>query len=896
MNKTIIFQELAKGNTCVFINEEAARFFLLQYVKETGKSISRDKGLSYEQFKTLFRERRIGTEVNNQIRSLFVSDFLKNNKLNYFISEKYPESLERLSKYISTLLPQLQRVRSSKVYDVLSLSMKSDIEMLYKGYCTFLDSRDFIEKDYLEYSYEFAKTKDLNTNYSIISSSSMEDLDLIVSTLEDKVNLTFIDSEKIEFSNDIESFKTSVEENRVQCRRIAFLLKNGVNLEDIGITLCDYDNNIEDILVECKKLEIPLSPSINKTISRYPGGKFIKYLKDLYDDSFSLSSMKTFFLERSFPFNDRSFYSFLIRVAIDANINHGNVHQGFDAWEDKLGNIKGEKEIEGKKQQLFEFYKTFKSFVIALNEAESSSQIKSNLDSIMNLIFVETGFSDTVGDRSFGKVISYLNRIEKALNLGNFSNINNLFSLFAESLLQKKYDEEKLSEGIKVYKYPDSASLDLPYHFVLGLTHEDSEIIYSPMKVLPDSIDQSLKGEVNLSSAVLSDYIASSGNLYLSFAVENYKGSQLPPSFFVENTLIHKGKKSVPEIDDPYINELLYWQNRNPNFKANNFQSNTLKQSEKTVLDSPRFNMSGNLLSSYDTNFIRTQLETETKEIPLSSTKIDLFNRCPFAFLVQYGLSVREDSFDYDCLDHLEVGKFLHKVMEIFFKKVKKDTKRFYSGEIEKYENDLRNIFNWQLEEFSYSPKSPSKSSLLYIEDYYIDKVLSILRSECDNFESTISEDFEKNLIVHDSCEVNGEVISYEIKGAVDRVINLGGGDYAIVDYKKGSATIKGKAFAKGIEDKSLHSYQFPCYKRLMEKNGFKVTKAAYFGLKDKKYEIIWENDELLMKAVDDVFNEVIHSIIEKISQGDFRATPSKENCASCSYRQVCRKRYSTKC
>lgn len=898
MNITRIFDEFEKGNICVFKNSSEARHSLIEYAM-IGKSIEERFAITIDCFKNYFVEnKKDKISITPVMRHLFVIDFLKTNHLSYFLCDGFPESLDRLSQFISKIIPSLKRIVECSAYKILDEKMVKDIELLYSSYNEFLNERNLYEANYNEYKLSNANDLIMSENYSIIASDTMEDLNRFYLNIDSPPNITFVNSLDEEGLVNLESFENCAEENSVQLRRIAYLLNEGVNINDIALTLSDFDNQIEDIIRDARKYNIPLSLKPVSLLNQHSECKYFYGLKVLYDEKFSLSTMKEFFLDSGLFFKDKSKKRELIRIGIEANINHGQIDSSSDTWSERLNPQKIGASQKDLYSDLLSFYNDFKIKVIELNEAKTKKDVSLCLSILKELLFTKKD-EDTSESEVYLRIKKEFNSYFDAMEVCNFNNQENLFSHLVEFLDDVKYEEieKKDVQGIEVYSYPESSTLNYKYHFILGMNHVATEKIYKPLDILPPSINEDLREEENLTFAILNDYITNKGNIYISYGCVTYSGSQLPPSFFIERNLSSKERLDYPLIDNPYKDEELFFANKKNSFNPVALQIIGFKNADSTVLSSRRFNMADRQIE--DRDLIDAMLETSTnnkKEIKLSSTSIDTFKKCPFKWALKYIMKIHEQPFDIVPLDHREVGTFLHKIMEEFFKKVKEEDKRFFSANLEKYSDLLSNIFDEELLKYSKGDKSPTSSSLIYIEDTFKSKVMNILQNECDNFDGLESSGFEKKLEFHSVLNSESFNIPYYIDGLIDRIISLEDQGYVLIDYKKNKATIKEKAFRLGIEETGeLKSYQFPCYRALMSKNGMDAKSAAYYGFNDGKYEFVFQEDDEFLKKIDDIFNKVVEEMLLSIKSGKFKTTPSKDNCEGCSYRQICRKRYSTK-
>jgi hypothetical protein len=898
MNITRIFDEFEKGNICVFNNISEARHSLIEYAM-TGKSIEMKYAITIDTFKNYFVEDKGDKiKITPVMRLLFVDEFLKNNKLSYLISDRYPESIDRLSLYVSKLLPSLKRLKESSAYKLLDVKMISDVELLYTKYNEFLNDRNLYEANYDEYKYENCDSNLMDENYSIIASDTIQDLNRFYKSIGSPANISFISSLDDVGNINLESFENCAEEEAIQLRRIAFLLNDGVNVNDIAITLSDFNNQIEDIKREAKKFNIPISYKPVTPLKNYSECKYFYGLKNLYDERFSLSTMKEFFLDSGLNFKDKSSKRALIRIGIDANINHGQITDSNDTWCEKLTPKKIRKSQIELYASLIQFYNKFKTNVINLNRANTEEELKSCLDSLDSLLFEERDDSN-IPSEVYKRIMREFEIYFDAMKSCKMKVQHMLFSHLIDFLNDVKYEgkENKEPSGIQIYSYPESGTLNYKYHFILGMNHAATETIFKPLDILPPSIDEEFREEESLTYPILNNYITSIGKTYISYSGENYSGSQLPPSFFIERNLSQKGRLDIPLIDNPYKAEELFYSKKVDSFKVVPLQMAGFKKANATVFTNTRFSMADKNME--DPEMIDLFLEASKNdkgEIKLSSTSIDTFKKCPYKWALKYVMKINDMDFDIVPLDHREVGTFLHKVMEVFFRRVKQEDKRFFSANLEKYEEMLSSIFDDELYAYSKGDKSPTPSALIYIKDAFKGKVMNILSNECENFDGLESYGFEKHLEYHSVLEGETFNIPYYIDGLIDRIVTLEEQGYAIIDYKKSNATIKEKAFRQGIEETGeLKSYQFPCYRVLMNNNDMDAKKAAYYGFNDGKYEFVFQDDEDFLLKIDEIFSNVVKEMLLDIKNGNFKTTPSKSNCAGCSYRQICRKRYSTK-
>ncbi|NLO60951.1 MAG: PD-(D/E)XK nuclease family protein, partial [Spirochaetales bacterium] len=114
----------------------------------------------------------------------------------------------------------------------------------------------------------------------------------------------------------------------------------------------------------------------------------------------------------------------------------------------------------------------------------------------------------------------------------------------------------------------------------------------------------------------------------------------------------------------------------------------------------------------------------------------------------------------------------------------------------------------------------------------------------------------------------------------------------AIVDYKKNYRGTVGSYMDVGNRN---ISFQLPMYAKILEEDdrNLEVRLAAYYDTATGTYKVIWNTNEKNSKQ--ELLAELerqLDTMVRRLSEGDFIATPSKENCKNCQYRQICRRRY----
>jgi len=899
-----IFKAFDEGKTCVFHNENVARAYIIDYVRKGTKKVAlSDRAMSWDTFKNNFLPSHEGMEeVTPLMRQLFCANFLKTQKLSYFINkDKYPESVDRFSFYIASILPSLDRVEKSDVFqskeNLLSPEMKDDIEILFHGYQDFLQSHHLFEPLFELPSVSYAPKEMLERNYVIFCGDTkvgcydfLDKLPQLQSKIE-RVGALSIPLDITREDIQLETFQNPVAEQRTTLRRIAYLLDHGVAPRDIHVTLVSFPDDIEDFAKEAEKLDIPLQYQWGRIPTLYPAGRFLKRIQELYEEEFSLSSMKSFLLDPAFPIQEREMAQALIAKGVEYNIPHGALQKEGDFWMKKLSRKKD--------APLREWYLTLKKEISGINKSTTVVAMQRSLIRFQTEIFGDRlGWKGTEGEAVYGYCLEKLNLLSSSLKKCGFTSFPGLYAQYIKQLEMENYVPKSEQVGIEVLSYPLSASLSVDHHFVLGLNNSATEVIDKPLDLLPPSIeDVKMRGEIDLTPAILSDYCLNQGKNYFSFSEELYSGAQMPATFFVEKGLkCGRRNASVPEIPDPYLNEKRLWGNEkiDEGCVSSTFQYQALSQAKNSVITSRKGpDITRTLCPSLFTDYI-DKLRAEDGFIKISATSIDRFYTCPFAWAMKYLLQVEKEDFEIVYIDNFAVGSLLHSVMEVFFKTVEKKERAFDSVHMDEYRSLISTIFDEQFDLLCKTPQGPMPTAKKFLYQTYKEKLFDILEEEKKYFDQLPGEE-EVTL----DCTLSD--LQCHLNGKFDRIIRLEGERYALIDYKKGTPPITSeKTFMSSLAEKDLSSYQFPLYRRLIDvAQGKKAMRAAYFSIKDGKFHFLWNVDEATeemqkqtLDQIDTLLDEKIKNMVKSIHTGDFQTTKNPQHCINCDYRRVCRLRY----
>ena len=279
-------------------------------------------------------------------------------------------------------------------------------------------------------------------------------------------------------------------------------------------------------------------------------------------------------------------------------------------------------------------------------------------------------------------------------------------------------------------------------------------------------------------------------------------------------------------------------------------------------------------------------------EQTFSASKLEMLAACPYAYFLREILKLKPiETVDFDAnkwLDAKTRGSLLHKIFELFLKKLKED------GEKPNYLKHLeliKKIAQHAIEEERQRSAPPN-------ERVYQNEVNDILHC-CDIFlkEEEVFYTEHEPVAFEYSFGINGEkpaVLTLAngdnalVAGKIDRVDLNQAGKKHIIDYKTGSTYgYKERNAFNGGRQLQHVIYALAIEQHLQLEAGT-VTESSYYFPSAKG-----NGERVVFKQTSTLREDGIHiltKLIEIIKQGDFSMTDDINDCRYCSYKTVCRR------
>ncbi|MEE3491911.1 PD-(D/E)XK nuclease family protein [Ruminococcus sp.] len=211
-----------------------------------------------------------------------------------------------------------------------------------------------------------------------------------------------------------------------------------------------------------------------------------------------------------------------------------------------------------------------------------------------------------------------------------------------------------------------------------GVFTDDERVLLKETLHLPlsDSIEELIATERYYAYSALT---AAGERLYLSFPAADMRGELLTPSDIISEVEVSLPKHRFINYDTVPIGERLRSKRAAFDYLVSRYHSRSAEiaalkayfgedEEYRAVINSIEDVLSKRVRKIKDMELTK---ELFGKEMRLSSTKIDVYHKCPFRYFCEYGLHIRERR--KATVDALEYGTLMHHIFEVFFSRYSRE-------------------------------------------------------------------------------------------------------------------------------------------------------------------------------------------------------------------------------
>lgn len=605
---------------------------------------------------------------------------------------------------------------------------------------------------------------------------------------------------------------------------IIYLIKNGYRYKDIGI-IC---GNIEDyktiLSTTFEEYNIPLFVDSKRKVSNMSLPTLIKGIMEVFIYNFSYESVFKVLKTEFFDF-DKYTLEYFENYCIEFGIK--NYKWQFEEF--TLGKDKYDLEvINDMKNQII---LSFSPFINNLSTKETY-QVNFLCKKIFDFLTfnkIPEKLETIIGKREennqleiakeytqiYSKIISLFEKVNDILGNSSIS-VQEFYNIIVSGL-------DKLNLGLVPSRLDEVfyGSIDrsifpnIKILFIIGVNEGKIPALYKENSIFNDLEREELAKEgitleeTSISKTFREDFsiykslFVASEKLYFSYSLTSNDGTIFP------SVLINKIKKIFPKLTYTKSKEIISYKNilfkSVPEIINKKLRNENLSDDEKSIytyfLNSSHKEKILEMENLYLNRNINSTLSEESinelygKELISSVSKLERFQKCPYAYFLNYNLQIYERQ-EYE-LRKLDFGNLFHHILDKF----EIYHKDFYEITEEEIENKVRNIVNEIVDE-----NNIYKSSKRYSN--FLEKIIKIsIKSIWAIKEHLVRGDF--NVLgteISFNQEENGIIIDVGsrklvLTGKVDRVdiYDKDNKYIKIIDYKSGKQDFSVEDIINGL-------------------------------------------------------------------------------------------------
>ena len=937
----------------VFPSEIAARMWqekALDFLPEA--VIPDERFTAWDQFKRENAEKSAPgyTVIPECAREFYAEDLLRRNReealagkeplLKAVIPPEFAAKSSFFSSWISNILPQLESwsEKASRPPHKLKYIPEAnrndgetrDLDFIKADYRNFLDRHRILESSW---SRNFSGSG--GKKYIILFFEAIEDFSDYCSALQPSV-LTLTDGNFPEagdlprnsavtvppfaiFNPVMEEYGNFREEFKYTALKIEKLLMDGENPGDIAVSLNNTETNSPYFTREFDIRGIPYTLRSGYILGKGKTGRVFSLIRQCSTEDFSFRSLKNLVYLKTLPWKSPGLPEKLIQFGIENHCVSSWREKGekntTDIWETafKISNSLPD-------SRLTDWYRKLKKSIKAITSAKTFSGLRTAWFIFRN-DFLDITKMREEDNRELSRCIEELAELSELEKEYSECIPEDPVSFFINRLNKKIYVPKKPSGGgVSIFPYRVAAGTPFKFHFVAGVSQEDSTVLYQQLKFLrKDKREQLLAQETDASDAFFSLYLCGAENVFFSSSRRSADGYKTPHNAFYrpEGSTPAAEQNDLPRIalpEDPFLSEE---EGKVPSriypVQKTGYQFYSAQQPRErfSFLRTPfSGNCSPETISEIKNRISRIQI-TGNGSLRVSSMDLKNFSGCGAKWFLAKIADLKREGFSAELIDERQLGLVFHSVLKNIYEFIQKNDKTFLSSHLDMYMKEAsRFAEKAALENIDF--KGPLTAPILSTLTARITEgVAAVLLEDAGKLDNFIPALLEGKL----SFESEG----MEFFGIIDRMsVSRATGDAVIIDYKSGSNYPRYGDYE--VQNGKMNDFQIPLYILLAENSrespvaGRRIQQAWIFSIRQQKYiPVLNDKDDQEFSGIFNSRTKSWESVEEfkpsmdalKKAAEDFRQAVTNYNftsgdfdwkrCAACEYNGICRQTYSVK-
>ncbi len=896
------------GQDCdfVFPSETVARDRRNAAASASGtRAVRAARFLSWDSFKesTFFLRSEL-RPVNALIRRLFAELLALRNLNEPFLEALVPRSFSANSgafaEYISAILPSLVALLDeTKNADprVLRTALFRDYQRLAAEYQTFLDQHGLFEPGSLRPE----RLSPARHTY-VFFPDTIDDFSAFSSIIADCNDITVVPKADVHLP-ELRVYQTAIEEIRAVLDEIEQALDSGIPQHEIMVTLGSPDSVRPFLESEARLREIPLQFRGGTPLTDSIGAGIFPRLLEAVEGGYTVAALAAVIRNPAVPWRNPQ----EMHTMLNGMVEHGAEGRAADV-RSRLKAVAKRDPYNG--ARVLQTFEKFSRLLEAIGRADSFRALQTAVMQFGREL-LESSLWDSENERVYERALVLLQELVGAAEYTEELKLS-AARIWVALLRKESYVPRSPAAGVPVYSYRVTAGAAPRLHFITGTTQRNCRLRSDPFSFVREDHKAALGlSTTDQSEAVLRLYASSGERVIFSASREGYRGAELPEPMFSLAGVAKASQRDqssdryLDELLDPFSTKVCYPVQQSSRLRLRALRPkgrppglNRVPLGEalrSAVTPRPRL-QSGSSATGATTGMDAasgTGPDAEAARIALSSGPIEAYRNCPFGYLLQYGLRLREVSAVREYESALDTGNLYHHILEVLFRRIADNAQTdgsFHSSRLPLYKTYLEHAIRETLE--SWAPAQLQLDSAAYpaAELRASDYLGALLEREVLLLDGASVIELEKSLHI---AQADSPVV---LSGRVDRVGALPTGEYFFLDYKRKNLA-KAKELIPGAD--GPEKLQLPLYDLMLrEEYGHPAEAAYYVGLESTKYQAVFgpvehkpyldaEHREAAVHSV----RELIHTCVAGIQAGTY-PMPHEAGCENCAFPGICRAKF----
>jgi len=665
------------------------------------RAVRADRFLSWDSFKeSAFFLRSELRPVNALIRRLFAELLTLRNLSDPFLEALVPRSFSENSgafaEYISAILPSLaallDETRNADA-TILETALFRDYQRLSAEYQEFLDEHGLFEPGSLRPE----RVSPARHTY-IFFPETIDDFGMFRSIIADCRDITVVPTADQSLP-ELRVYGTAIEEIRAILDEIEQALDSGIGQHEIMVTIGDSTSVRPFLESEARLREVPLQFRGGAPLTDSIGAGIFPRVLEAVESGYTVAALAAVVRNPAVPWrNPQEMYTML-----NGMVEHGAEGRAVEV----RSRLKAATRYDSRNGAAV--LGAFERFSRPLDAMSRAGTFRALQTAVMEFgrELLDSGAWDTESERVYERALVLLQELVGAAEyLGELK--LSAARIWISMLRKESYVARSPASGIPVYSYRVAAGSSPRLHFIMGTTQRNCRLKSDPFSFVREDHKAALGlSSTDQSEAVLQLYASSGERVVFTASREGFHGAELPePAFSLANAALASRRdrskdRYLDELTDPVSTKARYPAQQlsrarlralRPNGRPVALTRTPLSEALREAVTPRPDTRSGagaaaavggagavgaaggaaavaEAASAGDTTVAQGG-EPEMPRIALSSGPIEAYRNCPFGYLLQYGLKLREIGSEREHESALDTGTLYHQILEALFRRI----------------------------------------------------------------------------------------------------------------------------------------------------------------------------------------------------------------------------------